>query len=353
MIAELCASLRDDPAYDLFLQEGKYPLVRRHGQLHAVSDHVLTHDDMEAFRATCRVPEGKNDFDTSYTAADGTRYRASLYRHLGRHGAVLRKLKTVVPRMEDLGLPAELLVSWASRKAGLILITGPTGSGKSTSMASLLDWLNNHLSKHVITIEDPIEYLFQDNACLFSQREVGMDTESYLLGLRQALRQSPDIIMLGEIRDASTANTTLQACETGHLVVATLHSSSAVEAVERFTRLFPGEEREGVTMILAAQLVGILDQRLIPGVDGGLHLACETLENQGASRRYIHESRWRELADLLQRDDNPNNRSLLRALVDLIRSGVIDEETARQQLQNPQDLQRVMKGITSSGGGGR
>ena len=353
MIAELCASLRDDPAYDLFLQEGKYPLVRRHGQLHPVADRPLTRDEMAEFRAACGVPDDRNDFDTSYTAADGTRYRASLYRHLGRHGAVLRKLKTSIPPMDELGLPAELLVSWAARKAGLILITGPTGSGKSTSMASLLDWINGHVSKHVITIEDPIEYLFQDNACLFSQREVGMDTESYLYGLRQALRQSPDVIMLGEIRDAATAATTLQACETGHLVVATLHSGSAVEAMERFTRLFPTEERDGVNMVLASQLIGILSQRLLPGTDGALHLACESLENQGVSRRYIQENRWRELADLILRDDNPANRSLLRALVDLLRAGVIDEEAARQQLPNPQDLQRVMKGITTSGGGGR
>jgi len=349
-IPDICLLLEQHGGIDLFLQEGKPPLTRIDGELQSISNSPLEREVLLQFWAECGAPAESQDFDVAYTAPTGTRYRASLYLHMGRHGAVLRRLKTSVPTMEELGLPASLLSDWLLRKAGLILVTGPTGSGKTTSVAAMLEWINHHVSRHIITIEDPIEYLFEDHTSLFSRREVGMDTQSYLSGLKHALRQSPDVIMLGEIRDVLTAATTLQACETGHLVIATLHSSSAVEALERFTRLFGQEEREGVSMVLGAQLLGVIDQRLIAGIDGAFHLAAEHFENQGVSRRYIQENRWKELMDLVQRDDNPANRSLLRSLVALVQEGRIEEESARRQLHNPQDLQRAMKGILSNGG---
>lgn len=345
-ITEICALLENDPAFDLFLHEGKYPLVRRQGQLEALCDQLLTPDHLNELRALCGSKEETKNEDTSYLSPHGTRFRVSLYHHEGRLGAVLRKLKTTVPTLEALGLPADLLREWISRKSGLILVTGPTGSGKSTTVAALLDWLNQTACRHIITVEDPVEYLFPEQHCLFSRREVGNDVGSYFEGVRQALRQSPDVIMLGEIRDAPTASTTLQACETGHMVVATLHSSTVVEAVERFTRLFNSEEREGVAMVLASQLVGILGQRLLPGTEGAYRLATEFLTNEGITRRYIQESRTKDLADLILREDNPMNRSLLRSLVSLIQQGLITEECATQQLSNPQDLQRAMRGIS-------
>jgi pilus retraction protein PilT len=262
-------------------------------------------------------------------------------------GAVLRPIKTIIPDLADLGLPTALLTSWLLRRSGIMLVTGPTGSGKSTTLASCLDWLNHHHGRHVVTIEDPIEYLFQSDRCLFTQREVGVDTPSFDEGLRRSLRQSPDVILLGEIRDGPSAITALQAAETGHLVIATLHSSNVLDSLERLSRLFDVRERESVLQVLSQQLVGILCQRLLNAEPTGRVLATEHFENQALTRKWILEGKFRELADLVGRGDNPANRTLLKSLLGLVRSGRISELTAMQVASNPHELQRELRGISA------
>ncbi len=249
--------------------------------------------------------------------------------------------------MEELGLPSELLQKWLTRPAGLILITGSTGTGKSTTMASGLEWLNQTASRHIITIEDPVEYLFQENLCRFTQREVGADTPTFAEGLRRALRQSPDIILLGEIRDATSASTALQAAETGHLVLASLHSSSAAEAVERLHRIFSPEEREDASALLATQLVGVFTQQLVPGLTKNLCLVGEHFENQAATRQWIRNGGGTELVDFMQNSQSPENRSMTTSLVQAYRDGHISLEAALVAAPVVDEFRRASMGISS------
>jgi Tfp pilus assembly pilus retraction ATPase PilT len=214
-------------------------------------------------------------------------------------------------------------------------------------VASCLEWLNQTHNRHVVTIEDPIEYLFQPVRCLFTQREVGSDTGSFAEGLRRSLRQSPDVIFLGEIRDNLSAVTALQASETGHLVVATLHSSNVLDSMERLSRLFDIRERDGVMQLLSQQLVGILCQKLVPEKSGGRTVIVEHFENHAVTRKWILESKFRELADFIGKGDNAANVTFLHSLVAAVQAGRISEAVAMQVAGNPHELQRQLRGVTA------
>ena len=347
MIEALITAATEHKASDLFLSEGSIARMKVGGQLMVAGDDPVEQDDLAAFWKRCGAdPEYDGDRDTSYVAHNGIRFRVNLHRHLGQLGAVLRQINTEIPDLGALGLPVELLTSWSQAESGLVLVTGPTGSGKSTSLASCLEWLNNHFTKHIVTIEDPIEYLFESKQCLFTQREVHTDTDSFARGLRSSLRQAPDVILLGEIRDPETAQIALQAAETGHLVMATLHSATVSETVERLTNLFPTEERESQLLLLSNLLVGIVCQKLLPSADGGLFLITEHLENTGAVRTYLRDSRIPEIVDFMARGDNPNNTLFMSALVEGAQAGHITTEVAAAAAGSESDFNRAMRGIS-------
>jgi len=263
----------------------------------------------------------------------------------GRLAAVLRPIRNDIPSLTQLGLPAELLQSWMQRRQGLILITGPTGSGKSTTVASSLNWINQQLPRHIVTLEDPIEFLFTNDQCMFSQREIRQDSESFASGLRSALRQSPDILFLGEIRDQETAVTALQSAATGHLVISTLHSSSVVETLDRFSHLLKAGTEEALHL-LAGQLIGIFSQQLLPRSGGGLFLALEYMQNEAATRRWILENRLTEIQDHLLKSGGASNCSLLQYLVASVQQGYVEADVARSACARPQDFDRAMRGIS-------
>lgn len=342
----LCAAAVQYAASDLLLHEGRVPQFRLDGKLTPLETPALGPEFFDTLWTACRA-EGKQDFDTSLTAG-GARFRVNLLHQLGLRAAVLRRIRNDIPDLETLGLPVDLIRDWCGRKSGLFLVCGPTGSGKSTTLAAALEWLNGTVSRHVVTIEDPIEYLFTGRLCLFTQREVGIDTPSFAEGLRRSLRQNPDVIFVGEIRDAVTATTAIQASETGHLVMATLHSSSCVDAVERLQMYFPMDERDAIRKTLAAQLLGILCQRLLPSPSGGQALATEYFTNVGAVRKFVAEGKLTELADLIARSDVKTGRTFLSALAQLARDGAITEETACGASDNPQEMLRALRGISSS-----
>lgn len=349
VIDSLCLLAGQSRASDLYLHAGRVPQLRIDDQLNLIENAApITAEELEAFWVRCGGDSGARDFDGSYVASDGRRFRVNLFRSLDVRGAVLRPIKTEIPALESLGVPVDLLVSWIERPTGIILVTGPTGSGKSTTVAACLDWINQHRAYHIVTIEDPVEYLFRSASSLFTQREVGTDTPSFAEGLRRSLRQSPDVILLGEIRDSLSALTALEAAETGHLVLATMHSSNVLDSLERLSRLFEVREREGVQQVLAQQLVGILCQRLVPGYPGGLALLVEHFENQAVTRKWILEGKYRELADHVARGDNSANVTFLQSLVALTHAGRISEATALQAASNPQELQRRLRGINTS-----
>jgi twitching motility protein PilT len=345
VIDELCRLATKHGASDLFLRVGRVPQFRAENQLMTAGDTPLAPEVIDAFWAQCGAPPDALDYDASHVDSAGSRFRVNFYRSLLERGAVLRPIKTVVPGLAELGLPVELMTSWMMRRSGLLLVCGPAGAGKSTTLASCLDWLNRSHARHVVTIEDPIEYLFRPDLCLFTQREVGIDTPSFAEGLRRSLRQSPDVILLGEIRDGPSAVTALQAAETGHLVLATVHSSTVFDALERLGRLFDADERDGVFFVLSQQLVGILCQRLVGAPDEPRVLAVEHFENQAVTRKWILEGKFRELADFIARGDNPSNVTLMQSLVALVKSGRLSEAAAAQVTPNPQELQRQLRGI--------
>ena len=347
MIESLIKAAFENKASDIFLSAGHVARMKVKGQLMIAGDDPIESEDMIAFWKRCGAdPEYDGDRDSSYVAHNGVRFRVNLHRHLGNLGAVLRQINTEIPGIESLGLPVELLTKWVSAPSGLVLITGPTGSGKSTTLASSLEWLNQNSSKHIVTIEDPIEYLFESKKSLFTQREVHTDTDSFARGLRSSLRQAPDVILLGEIRDPETAKIALQAAETGHLVLATLHSANVSETIERLTNLFPSQDRESQLQLLSNLLIGICCQVLLPSAYGGLHLVTEHLENTGVIRNYVRESRIPEIVDFIGRGDNPNNKLFMDALVEATQKGHLTQEEAATASGNESDFDRAMRGIS-------
>ncbi len=335
-------------ASDLFLAAGQPVRLKVKGVVHERADDVLTDADMDSLCRACGVhAEGLKDHDTAWISPGGVRFRVNIHRRLGRLAAVMRRIRAQVPNLEALGLPANVLYEWLQQSAGLILITGPTGCGKSTAVASSLEWLSAVRSGHFITIEDPVEYVFHDRMAFFTQREVGMDTPDYSTGLARALRQAPDVIFLGEIREPKTALTCLQAAETGHLVLSTMHAASITEAFDRLANLMAADERDTMLGLLANKLLGVLSLRLLNRVDGpGQYLVNEYLTVSGAARDWIRKMDWPALSDHLKRGDDPMNKSFLESLVEATQNGVLDPDLAASHAGNAYQFNRAIRGLS-------
>ncbi len=349
VIEQICAAAVAHQAQDLFLKPNECPSARINGHIYRLTDDILTNEALGEFWEGCGCdPATTAERDVRWMSPDGHWFRVNLFRHLGRLGAALRPIKSAVGTMEQLGLPADRLRDWCSRDGGLVLVTGATNSGKSTTLAACLQWINDARQLHIVTIEDPIEYLLKPARSLITQREVGGDTESFVSGLRSALRQSPDVIMLGEIRDANTARVALQACETGHLVLTTLHSTDVAETMERLAALFPAEERESALLVLSKQLIGILCQKLLPAEGGGLHLAVEHLANSGVIRKWLREGRTFEIVEFISRNQDSANASFAQSIAAAYQAGVLSKTTARSAFPDPHEFDRMEMGISNS-----
>lgn len=345
-LIELIRVALSDVATDVFLVEGQQPRIRREGKVVPLHPDPILRSEIEGLWKSCGIdPAIAKEADVSWQLAEGKRLRVNLYHTLGRLAAVMRPIRADIPDLAGLAMPFELLESWMTRSNGLVLVTGPTGSGKSTTIASCLNWLNANRAKHIVTLEDPIEFLFTNDLSLFSQREIRLDTHSFATALRAAMRQSPDVIYLGEIRDTESALTALQASETGHLVVSTMHSGSVTETVDRFINLV-GEGGEGAVQMLASQLVGVISQRLLPRLGGGLFPALEYFQNEAGTRRWILERRMPDLQDYINRADGSVNCSAIAYLVAAVKQDFLDLEVARGACAKPQDLDRAMRGIS-------
>ena len=335
-------------ASDVFLQEGEVPRLKVNEKISVLGEEPMSPAQLAAFWQACGANaqgDGDMDRDTGFVSRTQTRYRVSLHRTMGRLGAVMRRIRTKVPGLKSLGAPEWLLTRWGAREHGLILLTGPTGSGKSTTIASLLQWMNENLVRHIVTIEDPVEYQFTNARSYFTQRQVGRDTRTFAAGLRSALRQAPDVIFVGEIRDYETALTALQASETGHLVVSTMHSENVGDTMERYLNLFPQEDAKHGTNLLAHQLSGVLCQKLVPSADGGLHLLVEHVENAGAMRDWIARRELQNIGQYIARGSDPAAVSFLQSTINALKDKIITEATAMASVTNESELRRAMRGI--------
>jgi len=319
-------------ASDVFLTVGSRPQFRVHRKLVPLDLPVLTHEDTERLCLSILTEKQKeiflkeNEYDGAYAIGDEGRYRINMSRQQGHISLVARIIMEQVKDYKELGLPA-VIQSFAQLQAGLILITGPTGSGKSTTLAAMLDFINRTKPSHIVTIEDPIEIIHSSKMSTIDQREVGYDTVSYKEALRRVLRQSPDVIMIGEIRDRESAQAAISLAETGHLTLATLHTRGTISALHRMIEMFPPEQATQMRSQLAASLAGVVWQQLIPGVDGNSLVACcEVMTVTSAVRALILNGNTHEILSLLQTGKNMGMCSMQQAVDKLESEGLIKHQ---------------------------
>ena len=350
----ICRLALQQKVSDIHLKGGRRPLIRIDGQLcELVQAPVLTGEQIGQIAFDLLSPEQRSQFktdlsiDLSLEIPGVGRYRANLYKQRRQVSIALRSIPIHVPSIHSLGLPASLS-QLTREERGLILLTGVTGSGKSTTLAAMVEEINGREAKHIITIENPIEYSFPDRKSLISQREIGMDSHSFERALRAALRQDPDIIFISEIRDKETMEIALAAAETGHLVLASLHSINAPEAITRIADFFESSHQQAIRHLLASNLKAVVSQRLVPMQDGGRIAAVEIMMNRGVVRECIEQAeRTKEIPDHIARGHAQyGSQSFDQSLFWHHEDGLITKELALQYSDNPDDLSLRMTGLS-------
>jgi twitching motility protein PilT len=335
---------------DLHLTAGIAPCIRVHGSLRPIDSYApLTANDTAALIKAILTPTQwdrftkVNELDTSYHIPDVSRFRVNVFVQRGSMGAVLRTIPHHIRSLSDLGLPPDV-ERFAHLPRGLVLVTGPTGSGKSTTLASLLDVANKTRSSHIMTIEDPIEYLHTHGRCVVNQREVGEDTEDFPTALKHVLRQDPDIILVGELRDLETTATAVTAAETGHLVLATLHTQSAAQTIDRLIDIFPAHQQSQIRAQLANCLQGVVTQALAPTKDGnGRTIVCEIMVATPAIRNLIREGKVHQIPTFLQSSADLGMISFDQHLAQRFAEQLISKATALELAQDPGEFMRLAR----------
>jgi twitching motility protein PilT len=333
-------------ASDIHFKLGQPPILRRDGSLGPLEGcPPLTDEVLAGFLEVVgrRSPERlaafhqSGDMDIAYQDEDLPRFRVNAYRQRGAISFAFRVIPKNVPTFDQLNLPKGV-ARLAEEHRGLVLVTGATGSGKTTTLAAMLDHMNRTRQQHIVTIEDPIEILHPDHGCIVNQREVGMDTESFGQALRRALRQDPDVILIGELRDAETAQTALQAAESGHLVLSTLHTIDVAETVGRMVEFFPEAKQQLIRSVMAGVLKGVVSQRLIPRVDGGRVAAVEVMVMNSRISDLIRENKTEEIPDAIADGDFFDMQTFTKALIDHVVAGRVDSEIAANASTNRHDF---------------
>lgn len=347
LLEEIISDTAKETASDLHLSTGRHPVLRVAGQLiqltkypiltpqdiAGLADVVLGHEAFLEFQKT-------HDFDTSYSFKDKIRFRVNAYFQKGYMGLALRAIPVKIPTLEQLNLPPTLM-DFTHKEQGFFLTVGPTGHGKSTTLAALVDMINRSKTQRIITIEDPIEYIFTPDRSLIDQREIGQDTKDFPSALRAMFREDVDVVMIGEMRDAETIGTAVTAAETGHLVFSSLHTNNAAQTVDRIIDIFPAAQQNQIRSQIANTLIGIFSQRLIPRTSGGLIPAYELLISTPAVRNLIRENKIHELDLVIETSGESGMISFNRSLVDLVRRGEITMENALAFSLNPKELQAL------------
>jgi len=352
--ADVLIEVMELGASDLHITAGSPPMVRRRGQLQPLDYPPLTpqvtRETIYSFLTNDQRKKLENELqvDLSYSIPGRARFRVNAYFQRASLAAAFRLIPTEMPRFESLGLPPTIR-EFTKKPRGFVLVTGPTGSGKSTTLASMLDLINRERHEHIMTVEDPIEFLHRHQSCIVNQRELGADADSFSLALKAALRQDPDVILVGEMRDLDTISTALTAAETGHLVFATLHTQDAAQTIDRVVDVFPPTQQHQVRMQLSVTLQGIVTQQLLPTADGrGRTVACEVLVPTPAVRNLIREGKTHQIYSALQTGGAHGMQTMDAALAQLVRERKITRDLAEARSSTPQELRRLMGSVQAA-----
>jgi twitching motility protein PilT len=342
-------------ASDIHLKVGVPPILRRDGGLAPLEECPIVTDrdtegvvDLIGKRAPERLEAFKTsgDLDVAYQEPGLPRFRVNAFRQRGHISVAFRVIPKNIPNFEMLHLPQGIR-RLAEEHRGLVLVTGATGSGKTTTLAAIIDHINRSRHQHIVTIEDPIEILHSDHSCIVNQREIGLDTADFTQALRRALRQDPDVILIGELRDAETAQTALQAAESGHLVFSTLHTVDAAETIGRMVEFFPEGKQQMIRSVMAGVLRGVISQRLLPRADGGRIAAVEVMVTNTRIADLIRENKPEAITDAIEEGSFFDMQTFTKALIDLVVAGQVDQEVAANAATNRHDflvtLERAMK----------
>ncbi len=347
--ADLLLEVIERNASDLHLTAGAHPTVRVRGHLQPLEEYpvltteqtreivysILTNDQRQRLETDWQI-------DFAYAIPGRARFRVNAYFQRSAIGAAFRLIPFSIKTVEELGLPV-VLHELAKKPRGFVLVTGPTGSGKSTSLAAVVDEINATREEHIMTVEDPIEFLHGHKKCIVNQREIGSDAQSFAAGLKAALRQDPDVILVGEMRDLETIHTALTAAETGHLVFATLHTQDTPQTIDRIIDVFPASQQQQVRVQLSVALQGIVTQQLLPTADGaGRVAACEVLLATPAIRNLIREGKTHQIYSSLQTGASLGMQTMDAALATLVRQGKITQKLAESRSSTPEELRRLL-----------
>lgn len=348
-IKELLALTIAKKASDLHLVTGSPAYLRIDGKLIAVDQEAITAAAAKDLIFPLLNPEQKDKFlvnkelDLSVSFGETGRFRANVYFQQGSLAAALRLISDKIRSIEELSLP-RICLDLAGEKQGFVLVTGPTGHGKSTTLAAIINQINQDRAEHIVTIEDPIEYIYKPIKSIISQREMHGDTHSWTVALRSVLREDPDVVLVGEMRDYETIAAALTVAETGHLVFATLHTNSAAQTIDRIVDVFPENQQAQVRMQLSGTLSAVIAQRLVPAIGSGRVAATEVLLGTGAVKTTIREGKSHLINNVIQTSGDLGMHSLEQDLANLVKSGKVDLKVAEEYCLNPNDLQRLVHG---------
>lgn len=338
-------------ASDIHITTDCEPIARTKGKFVKLSDKLLTKEDTKemvkelAGQKNFERLKKQGECDFSVAIENGERFRVNAYKQKGNYAIAIRTITSEIPSFKTLGLP-EVISKFIEKEKGLVLVTGPTGSGKSTTLASLIDIINEKQQKHIITLEDPIEYVHYHKTSIISQREIGNDTESFNTALKSILRQDPDVILIGEMRDPETVSIALTAAETGHLVFSTLHTVGAVKTIDRIVDMFPTDQQQQIKTQLSTVCEGVISQQLIPTIDGKNRVvAVEIMITTPAIRNLIRESKTYQIPNMIQTGTKLGMKSMDQELVNLFRQGKISRESVLSRCSDFEYTNRLIGGV--------
>jgi len=351
-IERLMVACARNKASDLHLKVGQKPILRVNTMIHELGNRILSQDDVKRMMYEIMSDlqrdrfETEHDLDFAYSIPGVGRYRINVFYERGAMAVAMRRVNTSIPSFKDLNLP-EAMEKLCAIEQGLIIMAGPTGSGKSTTLACIIDFINTHQKLHIITVEDPIEYLFQDRKSFVNQREIGIDVPDFHQALKHVVRQDPDVILVGEMRDYLSFDAALMASETGHLVFSTIHASSAPQTIGRLLDLFPTERQPLIRQSLAFNMRAIVCQRILPSCKEGIKMvpAVEILFNNATATKLIMNAEDKKLADLIRGSKEEGMQDFNMSLVDLINRGLVSKKVALQYSPNPDQLKMNLQGI--------